>query len=131
MNEHSFVKAIHRRLSDEVFTWKINDNYAGGVPDAWYCGSSGGHLFVEYKYVKLPARATTTLSSSLSALQLSWLLDKQLRGVPTALIIGAEDKAIIIADYSCVGSITKADFEKQAVSFDGVANFIDGVVNGR
>jgi hypothetical protein len=73
MNEHGFIKSVHRYLPPDVFIWKIHDTFAGGVPDAFYAGPAG-ILFVEYKYVKkLPARNTTALKTTLSAQQALWL----------------------------------------------------------
>ena len=72
MNEHGFVRSVHRQLSPDVFVWKINDKYAGGVPDAFYAGPARC-LFIEYKYVKLPKRDTTLVKTSLSEQQKLWL----------------------------------------------------------
>ena len=33
MNEHSFIRAIHKSLPAEVYRWKIHDTFTGGVPD--------------------------------------------------------------------------------------------------
>ena len=79
MNEHSFVASIHRILKKHpVHIWKINDQYAGGVPDAFYEGVNSD-LWVEYKYIpKLPKRSTTkidlTSPKMLSMNQQLWML---------------------------------------------------------
>ena len=57
MNEHGFIKSVHRHLPTDIFSWKIHDTFTGGVPDAMYAGPAG-ILFVEYKYTKLPKKPT-------------------------------------------------------------------------
>ena len=122
MNEHSFVKSIHRYLHPDVHKWKIHDTFTGGVPDAMYCGSKS-LLFVEYKYVKeLPKRDTTFLPHSLSPLQAQWL--ERINGPSTAaLIIGVNDTAIIIpSDFST--NISRMRFQEEGVSRKDVAAWI-------
>ena len=122
MNEHSFVRSIHRYLSPDVYSWKIHDTFTGGVPDAMYCGPAG-LLFVEYKYVKtLPKRDNTLIRHSLSELQIQWLT--RVNGPATsALIIGVEDTAIIIPrDFST--NISKLKYIEQSISRQDVAMWI-------
>lgn len=89
MNEHSFVKAVHRKLPPEVYKWKIHDTYTGGVPDAMYAGPAG-LLFVEYKYLKsLPKKPTTPIKTGLSALQIQWLEQMYVYKVLAIVIIGS------------------------------------------
>ena len=52
MNEHTFIKAFHKKLDPRIRVWKIYDPYQGGVPDALLFGCAGQMLFVEYKYKK-------------------------------------------------------------------------------
>ena len=49
--EKTFIAKIHKALSKEIYRWKINDAYHGGVPDVYYSGLAGC-VFVEYKYHK-------------------------------------------------------------------------------
>ena len=32
MNERTFIVKIHKLLSQEIYKWKINDPYHGGIP---------------------------------------------------------------------------------------------------
>jgi hypothetical protein len=89
LNEHGFIKAVHRHLSPEVYRWKIHDTYTGGVPDAFYCGPAGS-LWVEYKYIKLPKRKTTVVTFGLSELQQIWLTKVAHYGQTTILAVGWE-----------------------------------------
>ncbi len=122
MNEHSFVKSIHRKIPAVVHKWKIHDTYAGGVPDAFYSGPNGV-LFIEYKYIKnLPKRNTTTLKHTLSKLQIQWL-NRVSEGAKVAVVIGVEDTAIIIT--SAFGEeITKQQYLEKCVDRHAVSKWI-------
>ncbi len=97
MNEHSFVKAVHRKLPPEVYKWKIHDTYTGGVPDAMYAGPAG-LLFVEYKYLKsLPKKPTTPIKTGLSELQIIWLERMLLYNVLALVIIGSPSGAVMLS----------------------------------
>lgn len=72
MTEHSFIRSIHRKLPKEIYTWKIHDTYAGGIPDAFYAGPAG-ILFVEYKYVrKSTAKESLKIPFEISPVQVQW-----------------------------------------------------------
>ncbi|MCA9367016.1 hypothetical protein KC887_01985 [Candidatus Kaiserbacteria bacterium] len=94
MNEHGFVKAVHNHLrkTPDIRIWKINDNYAGGVPDAWYCAPEGRNLWIEYKYINAPKRDTTIIdvASLLAPLQRQWMVDHVAYGISCAIVIGSE-----------------------------------------
>lgn len=130
MNEHSFVRSIHKALSPDVYKWKIHDTYTGGVPDAMYAGPAGT-LFVEYKYVKqLPAKDSTVIRHSLSPLQIAWL-ERMKHSTKVALILGVEDTALIILD-DFSANIYKQNYIEHAVNRNQVAQFIyDATHSGR
>ena len=61
MREKEFINKIHKKLPKEIYKWKINDPYHGGVPDTFYSGPKG-FAFFEYKYIqKLPKRKTSKI----------------------------------------------------------------------
>jgi hypothetical protein len=124
MNEHSFIKSVHRYLPSDLFKWKIHDTYTGGVPDSFYAGPAG-ILFVEYKYVKtLPAKDSTAIKTTLSPLQAQWLnrmLDFNQRA---ALVIGCEDTAVILTNKEWAAIFTKKDYVARAVPRKQVATWI-------
>lgn len=123
MNEHGFIKSIHRYLHPDVHSWKIHDTYTGGVPDAMYSGPAGV-LFVEYKYLKtLPKRNTTILKTSLSPLQIQWL-NRMAISAHALLIIGAGNKNAIVLGSDFSQKISKIHFLKNAVSRQEVADYI-------
>ena len=97
MNEHGFIKSIHRTLPKEVYRWKINDNFAGGVADAYYSGKVGD-LWVEYKYVKLPKRPESKVDFGASAQQIDWLCTRIDEGRNVYLVVGSEKGTLITKD---------------------------------
>ena len=122
MNEHGFVRSVHRQLSPDIFVWKINDKYAGGVPDAFYAGPARC-LFIEYKYVKLPKRDTTLVKTSLSEQQKLWLDRMSGMDKHVALVIGSVLGNIII-DKNWDYPVTSELFRRHAVSTKAVAQWI-------
>jgi len=96
LNEHSFVKAIHRLLPKEIYKWKIHDKFTGGVPDAYYEGSKGS-LWIEYKYVKtLPKREGTEVQLGLSALQQGWLARAVENKINAWVVVGNDNKCLVL-----------------------------------
>lgn len=130
MNEHGFIKAVHRHLSPEVYRWKIHDTYTGGVPDAFYMGPAGS-LWVEYKYVKLPKRDTTIVTFGLSILQSSWLTKAQMCGQLVAVIVGFERSAVVVTDPQLFKGTTKNQLQDEALSFQLTADWIESHVISR
>ena len=96
MNEHTFIKAFHKKLDPRIRVWKIYDPYQGGVPDALLFGCAGQMLFVEYKYKKaLPKKETTNIRPALSAQQSEWLKEKTARGIPILVVLGTQDGVVL------------------------------------
>lgn len=126
MDEHGFVKAVHRHLPGGVKVWKIKDDFHGGVPDALYFGTAGQLLFVEYKYQpKLPVKNTTLMfKGSVSPLQYHWFKDLKLRQIPMAFVLGAEKQAVILYTDKYIKGIPKAKFLENACSFQEIARDI-------
>lgn len=112
MNEHSFIKSIHRYLPSDLITWKINDQFAGGVPDAFYAGDKG-LIFIEYKYrAKFPVRDTSLMGFGLKPQQINWLNSLQTKGINTAVVAGCQELVIISTNYFSLANITKREFLK-------------------
>lgn len=139
MNEHGFVKAVHRHLSDDVFRWKIHDKFAGGVPDAMYVGPAGV-LFVEYKYLKdFPKRPTTPLKINVSPLQIAWMQEVSSRSstnVACVVVIGCANNALIVSIEDLSNTISSKEAQLKCVAFADIARYIeetirDGFANTR
>jgi hypothetical protein len=98
LNEHGYIRSIHRPLPSEMHKWKIHDNYAGGVPDCWYSGPAA-NIWVEYKWIaKLPKRDTTLIKPNLSAQQLAWLIKMSGHSISCACIIGSPAGGFLLTE---------------------------------
>ncbi len=98
MNEHSFSSKIIKKCREKGIekAWKINDNFAGGVPDAWFLGNKTD-LWVEFKWLNsLPKRESTIIKPALTPQQLSWLKSLYRCKRKCYVIIGYPKKAIVL-----------------------------------
>lgn len=105
MIESQYTANVHKRLPQHIKAWKINDNYAGGVPDAFYRNNDPAAktrpFWIEYKFLKaLPKRGTTCIIPDLSSLQLN-----QLKEIEAA---NNDEKATVIVGVQRVEGITGA-----------------------
>jgi len=126
VNEHSFIRAVHRKLPPDVMRWKIHDTYTGGVPDAWYAGPAGT-LFVEYKYVSLPKKSTTRIKIGLSEQQrlfLNRLIEYHLH---CAVIVAHQNGASIFSPAEVDVGFTKKSFSTP-LSVPDIADWITNSV---
>jgi len=130
LNEHSFVKSVHRKLPRSIYRWKIHDSFTGGVPDAMYAGPSG-MLFVEYKYLKnLPKKDTTVITTGLSPLQLNWLNQMMDYGHRCVVAIGSSRGIFVISDANTLNeNISNAKFQSLLISLDEFIEYICNTVN--
>ena len=128
MNEHGFIKSVHRHLPTDIFSWKIHDTFTGGVPDAMYAGPAS-ILFVEYKYLKLPKKKTTVIKTGLSALQLQWLDKLYIYNATPAVIIGTPSGGIILTNQEWHKELKLKDFE-YALNTKELSNWICKTING-
>ena len=129
MNEHSFIKAIHRKLPKDIYHWKVSDRFTGGVPDCYYEGSKGA-LWIEYKYLKsLPKKTTTPINPGISKLQLAWLERAERNGVNTMLVAGypcgSISRVVILPPKR---SLTSDFYKDNGLSIDGFINVIQNAV---
>ena len=122
MQERHFINKIHKRLSSDIYKWKINDAYHGGVPDVFYSGP-GGHCFVEYKYKKeLPKRHNTFIKFGVTAQQCAWLNARKDEGVPVFVALGGGKSIVFNNNFDVVNVYTVRDYITEAMSID---DFID------
>ena len=122
MQERHFINKIHKRLSSDIYKWKINDAYHGGVPDVFYSGP-GGHCFVEYKYKKeLPKRHNTFIKFGVTAQQCALLNARKDEGVPVFVALGVGKSVVFNDNFDVVNVYTVRDYITEAMSID---DFID------
>lgn len=125
MTEHKFITKVHSLLNKEVFRWKINDRYHGGVPDCFYSGPAG-FCFMEYKYKnKKPARRTTKIKFQLTEQQRAWLYKQHKFGIPVYAALGIKNEVLLTQDFH-KKEFSIQEFEEKAVH---VKEFVDIIVN--
>lgn len=116
VKEKEFINKVHRKLPKEVYRWKINDPYHGGVSDTYYSGPAN-HCWVEYKYKEnLPAKLNSKIKINLSEQQRIWLTRQKQHGVFTYAIFASGDLVYVIEDFTLT-HITVATFMKNAIPF--------------
>jgi len=91
MRESQYIAAIHKKLPQEIYAWKIADRFRGGVADAWY--SAKKDLWIEYKYEQKPFGKKYT--PNISKLQEQWLTARKLQGRNVAIIMGSSSGAFV------------------------------------
>lgn len=137
MNESTFTQAVNKRLSADVYPWKIRDDYQRGVPDSFYIASrlakrdhQSNTLFVEYKYLKaLPKRETTLIIPKLTEQQVMWAEMVTASNVSYAVIIGFGSKGCILNTLNEIkNGITAKDFQLRLRPYKELAEFIEGLV---
>ena len=122
MQERHFINKVHKKLSSDIYKWKINDAYHGGVPDVFYSGP-GGHCFVEYKYKKeLPKKHNTYIKFGVTAQQCAWLNARKDEGVPVFVALGVGKSIVFNNNFDVVNVYTVRDYITEAMSID---DFID------
>ncbi len=119
VNESQFINKIHKKLSTQVYRWKINDPYHGGVADAYYSGPAAS-AFVEYKYKPiLPVKDTSKINFGLSKQQELWLTTQVNHQVPVYVVAGCENKIIqLTTNFGSINTYTKKDFTKDCIDLD-------------
>lgn len=135
MIESQYTSALHKKLPPSIYKWKINDNFAGGVPDAFYRSLAtpfGLPLWVEYKFLKsLPKLETTVIKPKLSAQQLVWLQQAVSSGEQALVIVGVEDQkrgkqtaGFIMVKNEWTNGIQTQDASRRLRSMDELARII-------
>ena len=127
--ENSFIAGVHRYLPDDVYKMKNYNVYTGGIADCWYSGVTKD-LWIEYKHIVVPARATTMIVPNLSALQLEWLTDRKREGRNVAVVVGCKEGAVILEDAALWETgLSAGEFRSAIISRRSAAEYIDGFVN--
>ena len=135
MNEHGYIRAVHRQLAKitpaDFIAWKIHDPYQSGVPDAYYAGESGV-LWVEYKWLPaIPKRATTAVDLCnpdrfLTLLQQDWLSKLHRKNIRIAVILGTPNGGVIREGMAWTTPLYREDFENECQAHKLVAAYITG-----
>ena len=125
--ENSFIAGVHKYV--DCYAEKMHNPYRGGTPDVWYSGKTRD-IWVEYKFVAIPARAETLVIPNLSALQLNWLKLRHGEGRHVAVVVGCKTGGVILQDPSrWEFGLTTQEFRDALQSRKSVAEFISTFVN--
>jgi len=116
VREKEFITKVHKKLPKEIYRWKINDAYHGGVADTFYSGPKD-HCFVEYKYKDtLPIKDSSFIKIDLSVQQRIWLKLQANHNIHTYVVLGSRDQVYVTQDFD-KEKITVKEFNQQAVPF--------------
>ncbi len=132
--ENRFIQSIHRLLPSRVYRMKNHNPYLGGVADCWYSGA-GGDLWVEYKFLTLPARASTIVdlcggkNPPLSALQQEWLRGRHAEGRRVGAIIGTPDGGIWLPGIAWQVPLPSAEYAARVQTKASIASMITSLVS--
>lgn len=131
VNETGFIKKVNKSLSTNIYKWKINDPFHGGVPDCYYSGPAG-MCFVEYKYKpNLPARDTSKINFGLSKQQELWLTNQVKHQVSVYVLAGCENKVVQVSyNFGKVNKYTKQTFLEDAMEFEQAVFLLNSRLGG-
>lgn len=113
--ENTFIASVHKHLPAEVYRMKNNNQYNGGIADVWYSGRLD--LWVEYKFITLPARDGTVVdlisgkNPAISALQQNWLRARSAEGRAVGVIVGCKAGGVWLPGVSWDGIYTVAFYK--------------------
>ena len=123
VREKEFINKVHKHLPKEVYRWKINDPYHGGVPDAFYSGQANS-CFVEYKYTEsLPKKESSYIKLNLSEQQRNWLKLQTKNNLFVYVVFACLNQVYVIEDFD-LKKFTVKEFNERSYTFK---NYIEAL----
>jgi hypothetical protein len=110
--ENTFIGGVHKHLPATVYAEKMANPYRGGTADCWYSGPSGD-LWVEYKFIVVPAKTDTKILANCSRLQLEWLKGRHREGRNVAVVVGSAKGGVILRNLKWETPISRTDFVRE------------------
>ena len=134
--ENTFIGSVHRHLPPvgELYRMKNHNAYTGGIADVWYSGKAAD-FWIEYKFLKVPARGTTVIdliggkNPSLSHLQQDWLLGRHAEGRNIGVLVGCKEGGVWLPGDSWNRTFTTEWFKSQLKARQELAKLIISLVN--
>ena len=121
MTEARKTAALRDKLKGHVYTLKLNNRYANGIPDCYYSGS-GRALWNEHKYLRpLPPTIDLTKHSITSVLQQRWLEGRHREGRHVAMIVFSDEGHLLLHGLEWQRPITRDEFRVLAVPMKQLA----------
>lgn len=130
---NTFITNVNKTVESN-FYWKVNADYAPGVPDCFYEGSQRD-LWIEYKYTVMPKRDSTLIkltdyNKHMSLNQQKWIKRRYLARGDAWVILGTEQKAgYIFNDLSWKIPISTGDVKAGLLTFKEIAQHINAFIN--
>lgn len=114
--ENAFIASVHAHLPppSQLYRMKNHSIYTAGVADSWYSGKGTGScdLWVEWKFVSVPARDSTPVKLGLSALQTDWLHERYHEGRNVWVVAGSKDGGVIFRELDWEEHVTAGEFRR-------------------
>jgi len=135
--ENQFISSVHAHLPppSELYRMKNNNEYTAGIADCWYSGRRD--LWIEWKFLVVPARDTTVIDlvtgkkPALSFLQQSWLAQREAEGRNVWVIVGCKEGGVLFCSAKQWGApMTAGAFRAKLMSRMNLANAITQFVQG-
>ena len=97
--ETTFYTSVHKHLPplSILHREKMSNPYRGGTADHWYSGPKAD-LWIEWKFIKMPARLDTVIKIGLSELQKEWLKQRSRENRDVWVVVGWKEGGVVMAE---------------------------------
>lgn len=126
--ENVFIDSVHRHLPMGLYRMKNHNEYNAGIADVWYDGAHD--MWVEYKFLVLPARGTTVIdlvggkNPPLTPLQQEWLKGRHHNGRKVGVIVGCKEGGVWFPGTTWDSTLTTEQFRTRLISRKALADLI-------
>ena len=119
MTETKYWQALRKFLVPMVYAWKINANYAAGVPD-WYGSGMHQDLWIENKRIKNNGEPPESLDLTdykhyLTVNQQLWLKRRHNEGRNTGVLVFSKRGHVLLLGDAWQKPISRKDFLEAAM----------------
>ena len=134
--ENTFITGVERHLPPNrrgCYRMKNSNDFIAGIADKWYSGARD--LWIEYKYVEVPARAGTAIhlidgaDPAISPLQQEWLRDRHAEGRNVWVIVGSKTGGVVFRGLDWQQPITAGGFAARIKERKALASEILTFIN--
>ena len=130
--ETRLYTGVHEKLPKEVYREKMYNPLRGGTPDCYY--ERRRKLWIEYKFVALPARDSTVIKFNVSDLQTEWLKRCYDNGHAPRVIVGTKVGrttmgALLETPREWENGMPCGDFKRLLMSQQSLADAITRIVS--
>ena len=126
--ENTFIASVHRHLPDGLYKMKNHNQYNGGIPDVWYSGPKSD-LWIEYKFITVPARDSTVIDFGLSHLQKEWLSSRHRAGRNIGVIVGCKAGGVWLPGTSWDTTHSAGAFRATTIKRNELALIINSLIS--